>query len=201
MSNRSTHLHNAPHAHDEAPQPAHSGRAITSLKVHPAETVGVVVTSDAVGLDDRLDPVHSGGGDNTSPPLAWTAVAEAVGYALVVEDPDAPREDPVLHWVMWDIPGAVTALPAGVAPGAHVVSMPGAVQGRNSNGVFGYDGPMPPAGHGPHRYHFQVFALSKHLGMGADSTLTELTGALKASTLAFGELVATFETPDTIAQN
>lgn len=201
MSNRNTHLHNAPHPHEEAPQPQHSGRAITGLKVHPAETVGVVVTSNAVGLDGRLDPVHSGAGDNTSPPLAWTAVAEATTYALVVEDPDAPREDPVLHWVMWDIPGEVTALPMGVAPGAHVASMPGAVQGRNVKGTFGYDGPMPPAGHGPHNYHFQVFALSKRLGMGADSTLTELTGALKAATLASGELVAVFETPDTIAQN
>ena len=201
MSNRSTHLHNAPHGGDETPQPAHSGKAITILKVHPAETVGVVVTADAVGLDGRLDPVHSAAGDNTSPALAWTAVAEAVTYALVVEDPDAPREDPVLHWVMWDIPGEVTALPMGVATGAHVESMPGAVQGRNVNAVAGYDGPKPPAGHGPHHYHFQVFALSKRLGMAADSTLVELTGALKAATLASGELVATFETPDTIAQN
>ena len=46
-----------------------------------------------------------------------------------------------------------------------------------------------------------MFALSKTLGMAPDSTLTELTGALKAATLAQGELVAMFETPEAIAQN
>lgn len=204
MSNRSTHLHNAPHHEDAAPAPAHSGKAVTILKVRPAEGVGVVVTSDAVDLEGRLDLVFTAAGDDLSPPLAWTAVAEAESYALIVEDPDAPREDPVVHWMMWDIPAAVTALPQGIPVGARGDSLAGAVagavQGRNSKDVFGYSGPNPPAGHGVHRYHFQVFALGKRLGMGVDTTLVELTGALKGATLACGELIATHETPDTIAQ-
>ena len=32
------------------------------------------------------------------------------------------------------------------------------MQGRNDNGSWGYFGPRPPAGHGVHHYHFQVFA-------------------------------------------
>ena len=196
MSNRSTHLHDAPHHDDAPPAPDHSGKAITILKVQPFETVGVVVTSDAVDLEGRLDGVHAQAGDDTSPPLAWTAVQDAVAYALVVEDPDAPREDPVLHWAMWDIPGGVTALPTGVAHGARPEGLVGATQGANTHGDFGWMGPKPPKGDGPHRYYFQLFAQAKRLEMGPDTPLVELVGALKGTTVASGQLVATFETPD-----
>ncbi|MBE7219293.1 MAG: YbhB/YbcL family Raf kinase inhibitor-like protein, partial [Caulobacteraceae bacterium] len=155
-----------------------------------------VLTSDAVDVDGRLDPVHAQAGDDTSPPLAWTAVPDAQSYALVVEDPDAPREEPVLHWVMWDIPADVSALPAGVPHGAHGTAVATAIQGRNSHGDFGYMGPKPPKGDGPHRYYFQLFALGKRLGLPADTSLPELTTALKGVTVACTQLVATFETPD-----
>ena len=57
-------------------------------------------------------------------------------------------------------------------------------------------GPKPPKGDGPHRYYVQVFALAKHLGMAPDTPLVELVGALRGNTVASGQLVATFETPD-----
>ena len=196
MSNRSTHLHDAPHPADGPPAPDHSGKAIAILKVQPFEGVGVVVTSDGVDLEGRLDPQYAQDGDNVSPPLAWTAVQDAQAYALIVEDPDAPREDPVAHWVMWDIPGGVTALPRGVPHGARPQDLPGATQGKNTRGEFGWMGPKPPKGDAPHRYYVQVFALAKHLGMAPDTPLVELVGALKGNTVASGQLVATFETPD-----
>ena len=196
MSNRSTHLHDAPHSADAPPAPDHSGKAITILKVRPFETVGVVLTSDGVDGEGRLDPQYAASGDDASPPLAWTAVQDARSYALVVEDPDAPREDPVTHWVMWDIPGHVTALPRGVPHGARPETPPGAVQGANTHGAFGWMGPQPPKGDGPHRYYFQLFALAKRLEMAPTTPLVELVGALKGNTVASGQLVATFETPD-----
>jgi Raf kinase inhibitor-like YbhB/YbcL family protein len=196
QGNSNTHLAHPPAPTDDTPSPEHSGAAITILKVQPFEGGSVVLTSDAVDLDGRLDPVHAQDGDNTSPPLSWTMVPDAEAYALVVEDPDAPREEPVLHWAMWDIPGGVTSLPAGVAVGARVDGLPGAVQGRNSHGEAGWMGPKPPKGHGPHRYYFQLFALGRRLGMGPEATLVELTGALKGDTVASTQLVATFETPD-----
>lgn len=196
MAESNTHLAHPPHDKDAGPHPDHSGKAITILKVQPYEGVGVVLTSDGVDLDGRIDPQFSQEGDNVSPPLAWNDVADAQAWALVVEDPDAPRDEPVLHWAMWDIPGRVTALPRGVAPGAHVADMPGAVQGRNTHGEFGWMGPKPPKGDGPHRYYFQLFALAKRLEMAPDTPLIELVSALKGNTVAAGQLVATFETPD-----
>lgn len=196
MAESNTHLAHPPHDKDAGPHPDHSGKAITILKVQPYEGVGVVLTSDGVDLDGRIDPQFSQEGDNVSPPLAWNDVADAQAWALVVEDPDAPRDEPVLHWAMWDIPGRVTALPRGVAAGAHVADMPGAVQGRNTHGEFGWMGPKPPKGDGPHRYYFQLFALAKRLEMAPDTPLIELVSALKGNTVAAGQLVATFETPD-----
>lgn len=196
MSNRSTHLAHPPASKDDAPAPAHSGKAITLQKVRPYEGETIVVTSDAVDVDGWIDPIFSHDGDNVSPPLAWTMVQSAQTYALVVEDPDAPREDPVIHWLMWNIPGEATSLPQGVVNAARPVTPQQAVQGKNTDGDFGYMGPKPPKGHGVHHYHFQLFALSTRLEMGPETTLPELLNALKANTIASGELVGLFETPD-----
>ncbi len=196
MSNRSTHLAHPPHAKEEAPAPDHSGGVLTILKVHPYEGETVVVTSAAVGVDGRLDPTYAQEGDDLSPPLAWSDVQEAQAWAVVVEDPDAPAVDPVLHWAIWDIPAGITALPQGIEKAARPHTPQNAVQGRNTAGASGYMGPKPPAGHGVHRYHLQVFALAKPLGMGPESTLVELVSALKGNVIASGELVATFETAD-----
>ena len=176
--------------------PEHSGAAITILKIQPYEHGDIPLTSTAVGADGRLDPVFSKAQDDLSPPLAWTAVLEAQTYALVVEDPDAPREQPFVHWMVWNIPGKLDALPAGVAKTKHPEGLDGAVQGRNSLGEFGWTGMAPPQGHGPHHYHFQLFALNRRLDFGPETSLAELVNALRGSTVAKGDLVGVFEIPD-----
>ena len=176
--------------------PTHSGKAIAILRVEPYEHGGVVVTSSAVDAEGRLDPVYSAAGDDTSPPLAWSGVLEAQSYVLIVEDPDAPREDPVVHWVMWDIPGAVTSLPANLGTAVHPEALRDAVQGLNSHGGHGWMGMAPPQGGGVHRYHFQLFGVNKQLGLRPDTSLEHLVEALKGTTIAKGELVGLFETPD-----
>jgi phosphatidylethanolamine-binding protein (PEBP) family uncharacterized protein len=62
-------------------------------------------------------------------------------------------------------------------------------------GGHGWFGPRPPAGHGVHRYYFQVFALNAEIDMGPGAELKELLNALKARTLAKGEMMATYEAP------
>ena len=70
------------------------------------------------------------------------------------------------------------------------------MQGRNGHEGYGWFGPRPPVGHGVHRYYFQVFALADTIDMGADTPLEELLNALKAHTLATGEMMATYEAPE-----
>ncbi len=196
MSNRSTHLAHPPHTSDEAPAPEHSGGVIVILQVRPYEGGGVVVTSPAVDADGRLDAAYAQEGDDVSPPLEWSAVPDAASWAVIVQDPDAPRAEPVTHWAIWDLPAPSVGLPQAVEALARPATPQGAVQGANDRGDHGYMGPKPPPGHGMHRYHFQVFAVGKVLGLAPSATLVELVGALKGNTVASGELVATYETRD-----
>lgn len=180
-------------AHDDTP--AHSGKAISLLKVEPYEHAGIVVTCNGVDAQGRIDSVYAAAGDNTSPPLEWSGVLEAQSYVLIVEDPDAPREDPVIHWIIWDIPGTATALPANLGDAVHPEAIEGATQGLNSKGGHGWTGMAPPQGHGVHHYHFQLFAVNKRFGFRPDTSLEHLVKALKGTTIAKGELVGLFEHP------
>jgi len=175
--------------------PEHSGEAITILKVEPRLRTGVVVSAPAQEPDGRLADRHSAYHDNISPPLTWTDAPDVKAWALIVEDPDAPRDEPFVHWMIWNIPGEATALPEEIANAARPVTPQGAVQGKNGMGGYGWFGPRPPAGHGLHHYYFQLFALDQKLEMGADTPLKELLNALKGHTIAQGELVATYEAP------
>ncbi|MCS6622826.1 YbhB/YbcL family Raf kinase inhibitor-like protein [Roseibacterium beibuensis] len=177
-------------------QPAHSGAAITSLKVQPYQSGAVVLTSPAVDADGWLSADHSQTGDETSPALSWSGPLEVTTWALVVEDPDAPRDQPTLHWLVWNIPGAWTDLRAGLAKTACPEGGDGLVQGLNSHGSHGWLGMAPPQGHGPHRYYFQIFGLDRVLDLPVDTPLAEFVNVLKGAAIARGELVGMFENPD-----
>ena len=176
-------------------RPDHSGETITIFKVDPILDTGIVVTSTALQPDGRLEDRHSAYHDNISPPLNWTDVPGAVAWAVIVEDPDAPQEEPFIHWMIWNIEGGITALPEGLPNVDFLLTPQGGIQGRNGQHGFGWFGPRPPAGHGEHRYYFQVFALDTMIPMDAETKLPELLNALRARTLASGEMMATFEAP------
>jgi len=180
-------------------KPEHAGSILTIQALEPLAPRSLVVRSDAVNAEGWIDPIYSAEGDNVSPPLSWTADLEAESFALVVEDPDAPGDEPFVHWLVWDIPGAASELPRGVAADPRPGAPQGAIQGRNSKGGYGWYGPRPPVGHGPHRYHFQLFALGKRLGMGPETDLKTLLNALKGNVIAAGELVGMFENKDPVA--
>ena len=91
---------------------------------------------------------------NVSPQLSWSGAPEGTrSYAVTCYDPDAPTGSGVWHWTVANIPADVTEIPTG----GPVPS--GAVEGRTDYGPAGFGGAAPPAGHGPHRYVFTVFAL------------------------------------------
>ncbi|BBB02099.1 hypothetical protein RVR_9819 [Actinacidiphila reveromycinica] len=106
------------------------------------------------------------GGKNVSPHLTWTAPpAGTAQLLLVVEDIDVPLAKPAVHCVALVDP-AVEEL----APGALNVRRPtaGVTPLRGTVGR-GYRGPGPIKGHGPHRYVFQLFALSAPVGGAPDA--------------------------------
>ena len=177
----------------------HAGGALTIQRVRPFEQGRLVLSSPAIDGDGWIDDRYSAWFDDLVPTIAWTDVLEAESYALVVEDPDAPGDKPFVHWLVWNIPGTTKALPA-LSRQARAPELRGAVQGRNSAGQPGWHGVQPPEGHGVHRYHFQLFALSSpldHLSDGA--SLEELVDGLKGTTIAAGELVGLYERRDPLA--
>jgi Raf kinase inhibitor-like YbhB/YbcL family protein len=174
----------------------HAGALLTLQRVQPFERRGIAVASDALDADGRIQDRYSAWHDDEAPGLRWSAILEAQSYVLVVEDPDAPGDRPFLHWLMWNIPGTATEIPAGLPRSAHSDVMSEAVQGLNGHGQAGWYGTKPPAGHGLHRYHFQLFALSKTLDLPPTASLEEVVSALKGLTIASGELVGTYERLD-----
>ena len=172
-----------------------SGDDIAIHKVQPRDEGRLELVSSAIDGNGRIVDRFTAYHDNLSPPLSWTRVLDAEAYALVVEDPDAPTEHPVVHWMIWNIPGELSSLAPGLPLRSRLDHPKGAVQGRNTKGGFGYFGPRPPPGHGPHRYHFQLFALDKPLPMEPDTPLPELLNALKGNTIAKADLVGVYEAP------
>ena len=177
--------------------PQHSPEALSLGRITPREPGATLeLLSDAVGIDGVIDVRHIAYGDNLSPPLRWTPVAGAGAYAIILEDPDAPMEHPFVHWMIWNIPGSLDALPEGLPNADRLITPQGAIQGKNDNGSFGYFGPRPPAGTGVHHYHFQLFALDGPLTLHSDATLRALVDAMKGRVLADTELIGTSEAPE-----
>jgi Raf kinase inhibitor-like YbhB/YbcL family protein len=135
-------------------------------------------------------------GEGVSPPLRWEPVAGARSYALVMEDPDADMPKPFVHWVAWNIPGTVSALPEALATHPRLTDPEDLRQGRNSYGSTGYFGPKPPPGSGTHRYHFQVFALDTVLDVLPGADRDALLQAMRGHVLAKARLVGTFASPE-----
>jgi Raf kinase inhibitor-like YbhB/YbcL family protein len=175
--------------------PDHSGESLTIMRVEAVNDVPITLTSPAQQADGRLADPYSAYHDNISPPLQWSNVPDVKAWAIVVEDPDAPQDLPFIHWMAWNIEGGLTTLPQAIPATPRPVTPQAMIQGRNGRGGYGWFGPRPPAGHGVHRYYFQIFALSDFIPMDEDTPLNELLNALKALTLAKGEMMATYEAP------
>jgi Raf kinase inhibitor-like YbhB/YbcL family protein len=128
-----------------------------------------------------------------SPEIHWTAVANAKSYAILVEDPDAKPISPFVHWLVWNIPPAVTSLPEGLQAQARVTDPEGVLQGRTTRGSVGYFGPRPPVGDPAHHYHFQIFALDTMLSLPGGVERDKVMDALRGHVLASGELVGEYQ--------
>ena len=126
---------------------------------------------------------------NTSPHLKWSGAPEGTkSYAVTCYDPDAPTGSGFWHWTVANIPADVTELTAGGPMPA------GAVEGRTDYGEPGFGGAAPPAGHGPHRYIFTVFAVDvEKLDVTADNSGAVFGFNLHFHTLARASITATYE--------
>jgi hypothetical protein len=144
------------------------------------------VTSSAFEPNGAIPKKYTGEGQDISPPLSWNGAPDGTEeFALICEDPDAPMDEPFVHWVLYGIPKGQTSLP-------EDDSGDGA-EGKNSFGDPGYGGPMPPPGHGTHHYHFKLYALDAPVGLTPGASKADLLDAMEGHILDHGELVGTYE--------
>ena len=151
-----------------------------------------VLTSTAFTEGEPIPAKYSCEGADVSPPLAWSGAPAATKcFALICDDPDAPRGTWV-HWVLYNLPATLTALPEGVNKTAALRELGGAWQGINSDKRTGYSGPCPPPG-GPHRYFFKLYALDQLLRLDANATKTAVERAMDGHTLSQAHIMGTYQ--------
>ena len=80
--------------------------------------MGLTIASPAFEHTTSIPDRYTCDGADVSPPLSWQGIPEGTkSLALIVDDPDAP--DPAapkvtwVHWVLYNLPPEVTALPEG----------------------------------------------------------------------------------------
>ena len=131
---------------------------------------------------------HTCDGEDLSPKLEWSGEPVATkSFALIVDDPDAPVGT-WNHWLLWDLPASLRALPEKFRPGDTGVS------GANDFGRAGYGGPCPPRGHGAHRYFFKLHALDVgSLKLAAGAKRDALDKALRGHVLAEAQYMGRYE--------
>ena len=149
------------------------------------------VSSNAFSSGDALNDRYTQNGENMSPSLSWSKGPFGTrSYVVLAEDSGVNRHDPIVHWVIYNIPSSFTSLGQDVPAQAHLDN--GAEQGKNVRGAAGYVGPKPPAGQ-THPYHFEVFALSTKLNLDpANADRQAVVNAMKGNVLASGEIVANY---------
>jgi hypothetical protein len=151
----------------------------------------VKLTSSAFTDGAPIPVKHTCDGPDTSPPLAWTGAPENTKtYALIMDDPDAPMGTWV-HWVLWNLPGAMGSLPENVSKTGEPKELGDALQGNNTWPKIGYYGPCPPPGK-PHRYYFKLYALDGQLSLKTGAAKADVERAMQGHVLAQAQLMGTY---------
>lgn len=163
---------------------------------HPAVAgapESLLLCSPAFADGETIPTLYAGKGvgNNRSPALTWQGIPEGTReLLLIVEDADAPLPRPFVHLIASSIDPKRSAVPEGALETPEDAV---ALLGRNSFGKTVYAGPRALPGHGPHRYSFQLLALSRALRFDAPPKLTEVLAALDGAVLARGRLDGIFE--------
>jgi Raf kinase inhibitor-like YbhB/YbcL family protein len=173
-----------------------------SLPAEDPSRLTITLRSAAFSDGGLIPKAHTCDGEDRSPPLEWSGVpGTARSLALICDDPDAPMGT-FSHWVLFNLPPRVQALPEGDSAAATITapaSEPGGASGaeaprpqpgKNDFGKLGYGGPCPPSG--THRYIFRLYALDTRLGLTSSATRADVLQASRGHILAEGRLMGRY---------
>ena len=144
------------------------------------------LVSDAFEEGGAIPRLFTADGAGLPPPLRFSGVpAQARSLALVVEDPDAPTPNPFVHWLVYGMSPDAGTIEAALAGKA--------LCGRNTMMRSAWAPCAPPKGDHPHRYVFQLFALSRVPALGANAGRTAVLKELALSAIALTLLTGTYQ--------
>jgi Raf kinase inhibitor-like YbhB/YbcL family protein len=150
----------------------------------------IQLTSTAFDQGGAIPTRHTGEGEDVSPALSWRNAPDGTrAFAVICHDPDAPLVTSqgnygFVHWVLYNIPGTTTSLEEGSGQNT---------EGKTDFGKAGYGGPMPPNGHGQHRYYFWVLALSEDTELDSGLSMGELLAAIEPRLIGMNRLVGCYQ--------
>ncbi len=168
------------------------GLAAPALAQQPAPAMSLSGTAftDTGIIPDRFSRKVAA---PVSPALAWAnAPAGTVSFTLYMHDPDtSPNKGSfgVLHWLAFNIPANVRALPENVP--TTPTTPDGMVQAKTTGGAPGYYG---PGARGPdyHHYVFELFALDTRLPLGPDASRADVLAAMEGHVVGKAAMVGRF---------
>ena len=128
-------------------------------------------------------------GENISPDLAWSGAPQGTkSCALLVHDPDAPKENGWWHWLVVNIPINKTSFSAG-----EKLEKP-MLETITDFKTTGYGGACPPIGHGIHHYNFTIHALDvESLNISANLDPNEVEKIVKSHSIASSTICAIYQ--------
>ena len=143
------------------------------------------ITSSAFKNNSDIPAKYTCEGDNVNPELNFSDVPEgAKALALIVHDPDAPRENGWTHWIVFNMAPDTSGIPENGTPASGIQATP-------DFGSPGYGGPCPPSG--KHRYFFYLYALDTALDLDSEATRAEVEAAMEGHIMEKTELVGLYQ--------
>lgn len=149
------------------------------------------VRSQAFDPSGSIPVTYSKDGNEISPPVEWSDVPKrARELALTFEN----TTEPFVQWVVYKIPAELDGLPAGFRHQAEPDKPVHVLQGTNSQGNVGYDGPLGAEGR-KYRYALHLYALDESLDLPPKLDKPKLLDAIKGHVLDEATLDAVYERP------
>jgi Raf kinase inhibitor-like YbhB/YbcL family protein len=119
--------------------------------------------SEAFGDGEEIPLAHTKDGANISLPLRWADLPRGTKeLALIFEGVTPATHEPWVHWLVYKIPANADGLPKGYKHMRGPDEPVPVLQGSNSLGNLGYDGPQGTVGR-TFRYRIRLFALDTPL--------------------------------------
>jgi Raf kinase inhibitor-like YbhB/YbcL family protein len=144
----------------------------------------MTLTSTAWPDGGTIPAKYSQTGEQVSPPLAWSNVPDSTAsFVLIARDLDAAvgnGTDEVLHWMLWNIPGASRNLPEAIPQGNQ---LPDGTRQISVSGPY-YRGPGASSAGPAHHYVFELYALDAMIDVPAVGQSPALTRAAVVAAMA-----------------